>query len=598
MRTPAPFARPALAASVITAAIAIALLPRPAPAGVNFDFEQRYFMEPGMIAADHAILATEGEYHLIYTVGFQGQGWIYPDNMVDFGHASSPDLVHWTVLPHVLTTEAPGWKERNLWAPHIMTSFHGDNLLFFTGVDSAIVQQIGIAYSPDLFDWIELPLNPVYRPDTTWADWQPAQWSNCRDPFVMKVAATQQFAMLTTASTRPGYQGIPDARGAISLAFSDDWTTWTDNGAPLFINDSYRVLESTYMAQHSGLYYLFYNEQGIPGVHYMTSTQPFAGWDKSTAQLLEYEGFAAETFQRSTRWLFARVRDGIWNGVSILGIKIDDLIWQGTTPTIGPQNAMLDNWTIVSGDAFDLQPTFGDRPGDRSGEPSNLEGFFMIATAEQHAGPLAWGCPECPPDDGLTGVLRSRVFRISDDYLALRVGGGNDPDALYVSLRRANGSEIDRATGLDSDVMREVVWDLRPYQGLDVYLEIADQRPAGPFGHLNVDWIRETDAPPAGVAALAGAAPSTLRVDALASPGRAPLRFRITLDRESPLVLAIYDVLGRRLRTLDLGRQVPGVHGAIWDGRDEAGTPAAAGVYFYRLDAPHAEARGRLVLAP
>ena len=58
--------------------------------------------------------------------------------------------------------------------------------------------------------------------------------------------------------------------------------------------------------------------------------------------------------------------------------------------------------------------------------PSNVEGHFWINSAELHAGPIVWGEPESPPNNGLTGIMRSREFTIGADYMVLRVGGGND----------------------------------------------------------------------------------------------------------------------------------------------------------------------------
>jgi hypothetical protein len=49
--------------------------------------------------------------------------------------------------------------------------------------------------------------------------------------------------------------------------------------------------------------------------------------------------------------------------------------------------------------------------------------------------------------------------------------------------------------------------------------------------------------------------------------------------------LSIYDIRGRRVRTLLEADRPPGRHRAHWDGRDDAGAPAASGVYIYRLEA-------------
>ena len=46
--------------------------------------------------------------------------------------------------------------------------------------------------------------------------------------------------------------------------------------------------------------------------------------------------------------------------------------------------------------------------------------------------------------------------------------------------------------------------------------------------------------------------------------------------------LAIYDVLGQKVRSLVDGEQVAGYHTAVWNGRN---VQTAAGVYFYRLRA-------------
>lgn len=60
---------------------------------------------------------------------------------------------------------------------------------------------------------------------------------------------------------------------------------------------------------------------------------------------------------------------------------------------------------------------------------------------------------------------------------------------------------------------------------------------------------------------------------------------RFELPAAAPVSLAIYDVSGRLVRRLVTGRREAGAHAVTWDGRDEAGSAAAAGVYFYRLRA-------------
>jgi hypothetical protein len=65
----------------------------------------------------------------------------------------------------------------------------------------------------------------------------------------------------------------------------------------------------------------------------------------------------------------------------------------------------------------------------------------------------------------------------------------------------------------------------------------------------------------------------------------------------SPVTISLHDVTGRRVRTL-LDRTVTaGEYRLSWDGRDDSGRPAAAGIYFARLTAPgvHRVERGVLL---
>lgn len=56
-----------------------------------------------------------------------------------------------------------------------------------------------------------------------------------------------------------------------------------------------------------------------------------------------------------------------------------------------------------------------------------------------------------------------------------------------------------------------------------------------------------------------------------------------SLSRASFVQLTIYNVTGRKVRTLLSRDQRAGTHTLDWDGRDRNGTSVASGVYFYRL---------------
>jgi hypothetical protein len=72
------------------------------------------------------------------------------------------------------------------------------------------------------------------------------------------------------------------------------------------------------------------------------------------------------------------------------------------------------------------------------------------------------------------------------------------------------------------------------------------------------------------------------------------IRFR--LEQPAAVELAVYNVLGQKIRTLVSGTLPGGEHSAMWDGRDGQGRVLSTGVYFYRLRAGERMLTRRMVL--
>jgi beta-glucanase (GH16 family) len=69
------------------------------------------------------------------------------------------------------------------------------------------------------------------------------------------------------------------------------------------------------------------------------------------------------------------------------------------------------------------------------------------------------------------------------------------------------------------------------------------------------------------------------------------------VDERVRVTLAIYDVTGRRVKTLVNAKETDaGRYAETWDGRDDSGQIVASGVYFYKLDAGGYTATKRIVL--
>ena len=88
--------------------------------------------------------------------------------------------------------------------------------------------------------------------------------------------------------------------------------------------------------------------------------------------------------------------------------------------------------------------------------------------------------------------------------------------------------------------------------------------------------------------------PDGYRLSAFPNPFNSSTSILVEVP-ESDAVLAVYDVKGRKVRTLAEG--IPaGEYAISWNGRDDAGKPAASGVYIVRLRGHTGGAARRLVL--
>jgi len=80
------------------------------------------------------------------------------------------------------------------------------------------------------------------------------------------------------------------------------------------------------------------------------------------------------------------------------------------------------------------------------------------------------------------------------------------------------------------------------------------------------------------------------------NPFNPTTEIEFSIDKTGRVSLDIYDAAGHLVRRLVDGEKSAGSHTATWDGRDQAGRPAASGVYFCRLHAGTDTETRRMVL--
>lgn len=146
------------------------------------------------------------------------------------GHAISPDLKNWKLLPDALVnSDYPAWDDAATWTGSTLLGPDQRWHLFYTGVSQAekgLVQRIGHAVSDDLISWIKIGTDPVTVADEKWYEplnieqWPDQAW---RDPWVFADREGDGFHMLVTARSKAG---DPLTRGVIGHATSQDLFTW------------------------------------------------------------------------------------------------------------------------------------------------------------------------------------------------------------------------------------------------------------------------------------------------------------------------------------------------------------------------------------
>lgn len=171
--------------------------------------------------------------------------------------------------------------------------------------------------------------------------------------------------------------------------------------------------------------------------------------------------------------------------------------------------------------------------------------------------------------------------------------------SVYRTANPAQTLAVQSATVLPGDLQVEL--RLSPMSAVAYTVVaggIADQSCYANVAH-------QTSATFNGVAVgVPAAAPSAARL-ALAAPfpnpargGRAVIEFTVPAGGPAPLRLGVFDLAGRRVRSLAEGGFDAGVHRIAFDGRDERGARLAPGLYFVQLSRGSERQVRRFVLVP
>lgn len=188
------------------------------------------FRPVGGMLGDFCGIEHVGRYHIFAIERRLQEGTpFYPGHEVYFCHASTADYTHWEVHDPVLWVRPHSWEEAHVWAPFIL-SLDGRYVMAYTGVNRYGSQDIGLAFSDDLFNWRRADANPISPANgRAWAFWRRDGIASCRDPHLL--IHDGRVIMTYTANTREGASCIAVASAVLSDAANPQ--AWEDHGSIL-----------------------------------------------------------------------------------------------------------------------------------------------------------------------------------------------------------------------------------------------------------------------------------------------------------------------------------------------------------------------------
>lgn len=211
-------------------------------------------------------------------------------------------------------------------------------------------------------------------------------------------------------------------------------------------------------------------------------------------------------------------------------------------------------------------------------------------------------------DDASVQATAAAALDADGNYLVVEMGTAS---RRLFKIDRTSGaytSLVDLGPSVDPEAFLRAV-DSTP--ALDVYygddqgaVHVVHRSAGNSFEALpslpDVEDLLYVDGPTVSVEPIEpSAAPRVLQLaPGMPNPFRAVTLLRFSLPSEGDVTLDLYDLSGRRVRTLARGSAAAGEHAFAWDGRDDGGSRLGAGLYFVRLSFGGEARKTKLILAP
>ena len=197
--------------------------------------------------ADHSIFIDDND--AVHCIWIRGGNWMAGEG-VDFGHASSTDMIIWTPYDNISLQSTTHQIDR-IWAPHVIRE-NGVWNMYFTGVElrepddpvDGPIQRIFLTTSSDLVTWSDsrMILEPIHEL-TAWGSTM-AWGDDGRDPMVFMHEGTMK--MILTVRLTNGLQTL-----AIAERIDNEWSVIN-----VIEEIAGYACESGFLYYRDGIYYL------------------------------------------------------------------------------------------------------------------------------------------------------------------------------------------------------------------------------------------------------------------------------------------------------------------------------------------------------
>jgi len=302
--------------------------------------------------------------------------------------------------------------------------------------------------------------------------------ANARDPMLIRIDGAWYGY----------YTAIRNGRGYGFCRISPDLKTWSQSavvsyggrvGPGPWFNECPHVVEVL-----PGEFVYFRNQyygQGQTNWACYSRNPLNFGIDDDTDLVARLSVAAPEIILHEGRYYIASLKPGL-DGIQIARLRFRRCGGPGAPVFNFDDAAGREGWRITEGS---LPTIFCDRPhaqGFRAGPHADCQGptRFVIGTGETNAG----AC-----DDDMTCTIESPVFDLSQEVYYLFVGGGNNPERLYVAIiEEGSNKELARYTGTYSNILGRHRFMALDAVGHRARIRIVDQA-KGPWGHVNFGGI-------------------------------------------------------------------------------------------------------------